>query len=407
MKKITIYIAFFLTGVSNAQYLENYIKIALENNSNIQKAYYETLAGDEKIKMSSSFPETQIGMGGFISPVATRLGDQRFKISIHQPVPFFGTLKTMQTAAYFESNSLKAVQYLTVAKIVRKVKECYFDMIFLQGYLKILKRQNALLKSLETAQIYAIKVGKENMVAHLKIKTKRLELQAKIKNEQRNLTAKKYEFNLILNRSATEKVFVSEKFPSEMIAQNEAVNAQNHPEHKALKAREKALEAQEKLMQKKRLPRFSIGLNYINVAKRPVENLSENGRDILMPTIGMKIPIFSKKYSAGEKQIQLQKTALKAAQKTVVNTLKTKEKITLTTLKNEQENYRSLVNIEKNISEIIAILNSKYENQNDNFSALIDAQESKLKIKIRQLATLKKIAYAKAFLTFLKTTYNE
>ena len=401
MKKTILLIMIFATGILKGQHLKNYIKIALENNPSIQKYNEAYLASTEKIKASGNFPETVIGMGGFIAPVATRLGDQQFKWMLNQNIPLWGTLKKEKTIAHFESQSAKNLHKLQMAKIIQQVKKAYFALVFSKEYIGILKKQDSLLKSLETVQIAQIKTGQKDLITQLKTQTKRIDLQAKIKNEQRNLKAKKYAFNLMLNRGENETVFVSNKFPQETV--QKANNLQKHPQTNALKNLEKAMEMREKLMQKKRLPQFSIGLNYIVVAARPLQNLPENGRDILMPTIGLKIPVFSKKYSANAKKIQRQKTALKAAQKSVVNTLKIKLKNALTTLKNLQENHQSLIAQEKNITAMIAVIHTNYKHQKNDFQSLVASQQMQWEIKIKQLKTMQKIANTKALFTFLNT----
>jgi outer membrane protein TolC len=70
-------------------------------------------------------------------------------------------------------------------------------------------------------------------------------------------------------------------------------------------------------------PSFTVGLNYTFVGQRDGYTGTDNGKDAFLPTIGVKIPLYRKNYTAiiKEKEIARESVALRKVDKT--NTLKT------------------------------------------------------------------------------------
>jgi outer membrane protein TolC len=72
---------------------------------------------------------------------------------------------------------------------------------------------------------------------------------------------------------------------------------------------------------KEGLPSIGIGLDYIFVENRAIDNLADNGKDIIMPMVSVSIPLFSKKYSSKQKQLQLDQKAIESSKTTATNQL--------------------------------------------------------------------------------------
>jgi outer membrane protein, heavy metal efflux system len=97
---IAILMAMLLySSMGFAQTLDDYFKIAAENNPGLQAVYKEYEAALQKVPQVSTLPDPVFSFGYFISPVETRVGPQQAKFSLTQMFPWFGTLKAQGDAA--------------------------------------------------------------------------------------------------------------------------------------------------------------------------------------------------------------------------------------------------------------------------------------------------------------------
>lgn len=92
-KKVTLFLAsMFFTFTTQGQDLQEYIKIALENNPEVQQFDIKYKRISEKKEEVNTLPNTEFGAGYFVSEPETRTGPQQFKLSVKQMIPFFGTI---------------------------------------------------------------------------------------------------------------------------------------------------------------------------------------------------------------------------------------------------------------------------------------------------------------------------
>ncbi len=77
------------------QDLNEYLKIAAENNPGLQVNFNEYMAAMEKVPQVKSLPDPMVAFGYFIQPVETRVGPQEWRFNMAQSFPWFGLLEAM------------------------------------------------------------------------------------------------------------------------------------------------------------------------------------------------------------------------------------------------------------------------------------------------------------------------
>jgi len=93
MKRIVLIIICLLVFTfSYAQQLETFIDEALANSPEIQKFELNYNIASEKVSEVNTIPNTEFGVGYFVSEPETRTGAQRFKVSAKQMLPWFGNI---------------------------------------------------------------------------------------------------------------------------------------------------------------------------------------------------------------------------------------------------------------------------------------------------------------------------
>ena len=150
IKTVIVLCSLFFVLSAKSQELETLIDVALNNNPGIQKFELQYSIVSEKVNEANTLPNTQIGVGYFVSEPETRTGAQRFKVSAKQMLPSFGTITARENYA----TSLADAVYVDVAiakrKLVASISQSYYKLYALKAKQTILVENMSLLKTYET-----------------------------------------------------------------------------------------------------------------------------------------------------------------------------------------------------------------------------------------------------------------
>ncbi|MEN8186007.1 MAG: TolC family protein, partial [Bacteroidota bacterium] len=400
MKIYRIFITVLFLSLSvNAQSLQDYLNIAEKNNPELQAVQYQYESALEKVNEVGSLPNITIGAGYFIQEAETRVGAQKAKLSVNQKLPWFGTLDTKEESASFRAEAKMNNVEFTKRKLFLDVKTVYFELIELKAKESILKENNEILKIFEELALNELQNNRSTMIDVLKIRMEKNELENNLNTILENIKAKQIAFNLLLNRDKELFVNVSdsiiidlneEMFGKELISKN--------PRLLQLSNLENALEKDESATKKEGLPNFGIGLDYVFVESREIENLADNGKDIVMPMITVSFPLFSKKYSSKQKQLQLEQKAIAKNKINIANQLQTLfEKAS----GNINSSKISIDTHTKNIEEAERakkVLLAAYETSSIDFEQLLEVQQLKLKFQLKKVVSEKEYAIQRSTL---------
>ena len=125
---ILIIFVFFAFAEVNAHYLASYIQEAEKNNPEIQAFELRYNIAEEKVNEADWLPNTEIGVGYFVSEPETRTGAQRARFSVKQMLPWFGTISARENYA----SSMAEAQFVDIAIAKRKlslsVSQSYYKL---------------------------------------------------------------------------------------------------------------------------------------------------------------------------------------------------------------------------------------------------------------------------------------
>lgn len=382
--------AIFLSLFVNAQQLTKLIDEALANNPEVQKFELKYKIASEKVNEVNTLPNTEIGVGYFVSEPETRTGAQRFKVSAKQMLPWFGTI----TARENYVSSLANAQYedITIAKrkLIASVTKSYYNLYTYKAKQEVLSKNIALLKTYETLALTSIEVGKASAVDVLRLQIRKNELKQLNQIIRQQYLAEQTTFNKLLNRD--KKVIID--ISNELIIpiETELIHTENlkvHPELTKYDKLYQSVKQSELLNQKESSPMFGFGLDYIAVSERSNLNFDDNGKDILMPMVSLSIPIFNKKHKSKTKQNELKQQEITFQKQERLNILETlldkaiNERISTRISYNTQaKNLKQAKNAEN-------ILMRSYETGTIDFKDVLDIQELQLKFQINQIESIR------------------
>ena len=380
----------FLSLFMNAQQLEVFIDEALTNSPEIQKFELQYSIASEKVNEMNTIPNTEFGVGYFVSEPETRTGAQRFKVSAKQMLPWFGNI----TARENYVNSLADATYEDIViakrKLIVSVSKSYYNLYANKAKQAVLIENSKLLETYETLALTAVEVGKASAVVVLRLQIRQNELeQLKQVLEQRYLGEQTL-FNKLLNRD--KDIMVNAIYEFMMPSVDFEINANNlglHPELLKYDKLYESITQSELLNQKESSPMIGFGLDYINVEKRPNMNFRDNGKDIVMPMLSISIPLFNNTYKSKTRQNALQQQEIIAEKQKRTNTLETLLYKAISDRASSRITYNTQAKNILQAKKAEEILIKSYETGTIDFKDVLDIQELQLKFQMNQIESVK------------------
>jgi cobalt-zinc-cadmium efflux system outer membrane protein len=379
---------FYING--NAQALETLIEEALTNSPEIQKFELQYRIVSEKVNEVNTFPNTEFGVGYFVSAPETRTGAQRFKVSAKQMLPWFGAITAREN--YISSLADTKYEDIVIAKrkLIASVSQSYYNLYANQSKQVVLAKNRVLLNTYEILALTSVEVGKASVVDVLRLQMRQNELEQLKQVLEQQYVAEQTNFNKLLNRDKDIEINVINELwiPAEDI-EIDNQNLALHPELLKYDKLYESIEKSELLNQKESNPMIGFGLDYINVEERPDMSFSDNGKDIIMPMVSFSIPIFNKKYKSQTKQNELQQQEISAQKQARLNTLETRLGQVITDRISARITYHTQTKNLKQANNAEEILVKSYETGTIDFNDVLDIQELQLKFQMNQIEAVK------------------
>jgi outer membrane protein TolC len=306
-----------------SQSLEQYQKIAAENNPGLKAAYKNFESAMHRVTQVSSLPDPNLSLGYFISPVETRVGPQQLRFSLTQMFPWFGMLKTQENAATLMAEA-KYQEFLdTRNQLYYQVSATYYPLYELQRFICMEEENLRILSSYKDIATVKFQNNKGDMVDVLRVDIMLNDTRTNLSILQQKKKPLATRFNKLLNRENNETITVPDSLstiylPSEY--RKDSLLASN-PLLDELALKIQASKANEELAVKQGLPKLGIGLDYVMVGRRMDITIPENGKNAFMPMVSFSLPIFRKKHKAAQKEFQLMQESLSLQKEDVSNRL--------------------------------------------------------------------------------------
>jgi len=385
------------TSAFSQSTLENYLKTAAKNNPELKATFSEYMAAMEKVPQVGALPDPQVAFGYFIEPVETRVGPQKWKFNLSQNFPWFGLLDAKENVATEMANAKFEKFENTKSNLFFEVKTAFYNYYFIEKAIKITKENMNILQVFKRLSLVKIEAGKASIVDELRVELELndLENQLALFVDTKNTIQTK--FNNLLAREVSKSIVTpdtlwQDKLPFDKLNMLDEIYAANH-QLKSINHKLNAFVNQEVVAKKEGLPKFNIGLNYTVV---------DNGKDaFLFPSIGIKIPVFRKKYKALIKEAKLlqeAETNKKEAKKNVLSTIYT------SSYKNFSDGNRRITLNKKQAQiakKILDVLMTSYSTNAKDFEEVLRIERQLLKYELAyQQALIDKNA-AVAFMQYL------
>lgn len=386
--------------------LDRYLVIAAENNPNLKTKFSEYMAAMEKIPQVGSLPDPQFAFGYFIQPVETRVGPQQYKFNIAQSFPWFGLLGAQKDVASEMANAKYELFENAKSNLFFEVKTAYYNYYFIEKAIEITKKNMDILGVFKRLSLVKIETGTASIVDELRVELELNDLENQLALFKDTRDVLQINLNNLLNRDVIEPIIVPEVlWQDEMpLGKQEMLNSMYTSNHeiKSIEHRLNAFINQEEVAKNLGMPSFNVGFGYTIVEKTPNSTAIDNGTDaILFPSIGIKIPLFRKKYKALIKEAKYLQEAETFKKENKMNVLST---IFSSSYKNFNDGDRR---VELNLKQVqiakkvLEVLITSYSTNAKDFEEVLRIERQLLKYELAHQQALVDKNAALAFMQYL------
>lgn len=366
--------------------LKVYQDTAALNNPGIKALFRQYESVMQRAPQNGILPDPQLGFGYFINSVETRVGPQRAVFSLSQSFPWFGELGAKEQAVIERAKSVLENFNNEKAKLNFNVAATYNSLYVLRSAIKITEDNIRLLQTLKDLASVRFESGKGSMVDVLRIEMELGELKNQLKfleDSKRPLVA---EFEQLLNVRLNEHVDLPDMLWNDriVITKEQIMDSVKILNPSLLSLEHEMLSYDQEVLAAKRIggPSFTIGLNYTIVSKLDGYTGEGNGKDAILPTIGVKIPLYRKKYQSLviEKEIAKESVILKKEDRT--NELRT---ILEQTFRDYDDGVRRVAlyaELKRYARQALDILIAEYSSTATNFEEIIRMDRKLLKYEL-------------------------
>ena len=319
---LSITLILMLSFSGQGQTLEDYFVMAAENNPGLKGKYKAFEAALQKIPQAKSLADPNLSFGYFISPVQTKLGPQRMRFSLTQMFPWFGTLRIQGDVATILAE-VKYKEFLDARNsLYNQVSAVYYPLLEMNELIEIENENLQILKTYKSIATSTFENGKGSLTDALRVDIMNTSAETNLEVLNQKIKSANARLNSLLGRDYDSPIEITERLTVPDSPYQASIDSiQHNPLLESLDLKIQAGELKHKLAIKQGLPNLGAGVDYVMVDKLNDMALVDNGKNVLMPTVTMSIPIFRKKYDAAKKEALLLTEAYQAKKQDVSNNL--------------------------------------------------------------------------------------
>ncbi|MBN1635756.1 MAG: TolC family protein [Deltaproteobacteria bacterium] len=367
--------------------LEDYLAYAAIHNEGLMAAYESWQAELEKVSQSAALPDPRLSYTYYIEEVETRVGPQRHRFGIQQSFPWMGTLSAREDVARSRAQSSQQAYEALKISLLYQIKQNYYELYYLNRAVRIEQENRELLSFIEKVVSTRYEVGSAQHAALIKSQVELARIDEKISNLEEQVMPVKANLNAILDRPPGSLMTVPESITIEEVAiddeQLKGLCRQHNPELKALDSSMASQKTGIALAGKDFYPDVTLGFDYIYTDEARMPGVDDSGKDPILGTISLNVPIWRGKYNAGRNEAQAKYQAAYGKRQEKENELIAKLEMAIFRLRDARRKmalYReSLI---PKAQQLLSITQQSFAAGTSDFLDLIDAQQTLLDLQL-------------------------
>ena len=327
-------------GVS-AQSLDTLLARVWATHPSLAAISYDYEAQLQTGTQVAQLPDPEVQLGYWLLPVETRTGPQRLRLGATQRLPYPGRLAAQQALADAKAQPLLEKRAAQALKLALDLRLAYFDGWRYAEEAAQLSAFLPIYELLEARVLARIESGQGSTVSAYQLALERQALDYRIAALAEKRAQPRARIAGLLGAPLTGPLaYTLPNYPLDTLAVRRAIAAleTSHPRLRVyaeqLRVREAALALNEFAIK----PDFAVGLDYVQVNERDDADPQGNGRDILGPRVGLRLPLNRKSYTAKREEEALRGAAIRSDRAALLLDLQTQIETTLVAYRlNEME----------------------------------------------------------------------
>jgi outer membrane protein, heavy metal efflux system len=367
--------------------LEEYLKLAAANSPKLRAAYERWTAAVQRMPQVRALANPQLHYGFFLEEVETRVGPQRHRVGISQQIPWLSKLSLNSDMAAMKAHIERRRFENKAQELFYQVKVAYFNLYDLKKSIDITRDAISLVQYSERVARSRFRTtkGKQNDTIRAQIELGIIEERlTSLIDQRRPFNAV---LNSLLNRSSDDFIPWPKSLPKiQLPTDEEELFANLRHSNSELEIISAEIDRSQKVIERAKkdyFPDFKIGVDYIETGSARASRTRGNGRDPIIASFAISIPLWQSKYDAALRQARAQKRASQARARALARALEAKLHRALFDLResSRKQNLYGKTLIPKAQQAQRSTMKS-FEAGTSDFLSLIDTQRSLLEFQL-------------------------
>ncbi|MGE4488956.1 MAG: TolC family protein [Kiritimatiellales bacterium] len=312
MKKTLIAVT-LLAAFVRADELDDYLAEAAQNNPGLEAAFNSWKAALEQVPQVKALPDPRFSYSYFIEEVETRVGPQRQRFGISQVFPWFGKLKLRGDTAMEAAEAQRQKYEQEKLRLFYTVKSAFFEYAYLNRSIDTTRQHLLLLQNIEQVARTRFQNGVLPQSTVIQVQVELGKLDDKLRTLEALRTPLSAKLSSALNRPKDSVLPWPQSFEKTPVAFTDQEALQSLDESSpALKQLDAAIRKEKDaaaLARKNRWPDFMLGLDTIQTDDARMPGVSDSGKDPIMASVSINLPIWFGKLKAGEQEAAYRRIA--------------------------------------------------------------------------------------------------
>ncbi|WP_158278700.1 TolC family protein [Rhodohalobacter mucosus] len=372
--------------------LEEYLRIAVDQNPELRSLRYLYEAEREKARETGILPDPELNIRYDFNPMMPESQLGRFSLSAMQMFPWIGTLDARKQAQIHTAEVQRSLIDSRQLEILRDIRITWLDIAEVTQHMRIADQTLQLVGDLEQLVEIRYETARTSQADILRIQMEKQRIQNRIRNLEDRLAPLLASFNELLNRERDEEVNTSEPqqlpgpaYPAEEIA---GLARDQNPVFETLRLRESALEQQERAAVLSGRPSVGLGLEVMGRDFGPM-SMNPNATESFIGMATIRLPIYRAKTSSQKQQISSMLQSVEMQRQQTENRISSELEQALETLRSSNRSIE-LLNVEliPRARQVLDILSEEYTAGNTAFDELLQIQRELLDLEFERVEAI-------------------
>ncbi|MCA9772714.1 MAG: TolC family protein, partial [Myxococcales bacterium] len=359
--------------------LTDYLAYAEARNPGLQAARASWEAAGETAAQAGAPPDPRLTYGYYFQKVETRAGPQRNSFAVSQMIPWYGKLDLRSQAAADGAEAARARYAAARLALRAQVVNAFAELYYLARAITVTRESVELLTYWErvaTAK-YRAAAGSYADVIRAQVELGKLTDRVRTFEDLRTPTAAA--LNEAIDRPSDAPLPWPADLPATPVVLDErrllADLPETSPELGALDAEVRRQTTAVDIARKDYWPDVTLGVQWIDTGNRPSASVPDEGKDPLIGTVSINVPLWWEKYAAAEREARARRLAASLARAGRARSLETSLQLALYKFRDAARKvglYRD--GLVPKAEQAIAATFTAYESGEANFLDVLDAE---------------------------------